>query len=81
MFTSISIYIIHVRPEKAKDPLFFADWLKAVRATSILGLLLVLVALVMLIIRMSVMKESKPPLLVAIGTTFVGGRSFIYCTY
>eukprot|EP00105_Crassostrea_gigas_P009669 XP_011424717.1 PREDICTED: uncharacterized protein LOC105326403 [Crassostrea gigas] len=48
------------------------DWLKAVRATSILGLLLVLVALVMLILRMSVMKDRKPALLAAIGTTFVG---------
>ncbi|XP_052715822.1 lens fiber membrane intrinsic protein-like [Crassostrea angulata] len=48
------------------------DWLKAVRATSILGLLLVLVALVMLILRMSVMKDKKPALLAAIGTTFVG---------
>lgn len=70
-----------MRPEKAKDHLLFADWLKAVRATSILGLLLVLVALVMLILRMSVMKDKKPALLAAIGTTFVGGKSFIYCTY
>lgn len=82
MFISISIYFLHVWDQKKQKIIcYFADWLKAVRATSILGLLLVLVALVMLILRMSVMKDRKPALLAAIGTTFVGGKSFIYCTY
>uniref|UniRef100_K1QBJ6 Uncharacterized protein n=1 Tax=Magallana gigas TaxID=29159 RepID=K1QBJ6_MAGGI len=56
------------------------NWLEAVRATSILGSLLVLAAIVMLILRMFVMQDRNPVLFAAIGTTFVGeissGRPF-----
>lgn len=48
------------------------DWLKAVRATSILGFLSLLFALVMIILKMFLMKDRKPILLAGIGTAFVG---------
>lgn len=48
--------------------------MKAVRATSILGFLLFLVALVMVILKMFVTKDKKPVLFAAIGTAFVGGK-------
>lgn len=47
-------------------------WMKAVRATSIIGFLLFLVALVMVILKMFVTKDKKPVLFAAIGTAFVG---------
>lgn len=48
--------------------------MKAVRATSILGFLLFLVALVMVILKMFVTKDKKPVFFAAIGTAFVGGK-------
>lgn len=52
----------------------FTDWMKAVRATSIIGFLLFLVALVMVILKMFVTKDKKPVLFAAIGTAFIGGK-------
>lgn len=52
----------------------FTDWMKAVRATSIIGFLLFLVAVVMVILKMFVTKDKKSVLFAAIGTAFVGGK-------
>lgn len=54
------------------DYLIVLDWMKAVRATSIIGFLLFLVALVMVILKMFVTKDKKPVLFAAIGTAFAG---------
>ncbi|XP_052690556.1 uncharacterized protein LOC128168352 [Crassostrea angulata] len=49
-----------------------SDWFKAVRATSIMGFISLLVALVMTILKMFFMKDKKPIVLAAIGTAFIG---------
>lgn len=54
-----------------------ADWQKAVRAMSILGLLLLIVAVVMTIMKLFVMKDKKPVLFAGIGTSFAGGEIYI----
>lgn len=54
--------------------LFFLDWFKAVRATSILGFISLLVGIVMILLKMFVVKDMKPVLFVAIGAAFVGGK-------
>ncbi|XP_052687233.1 uncharacterized protein LOC128166221 [Crassostrea angulata] len=48
------------------------DWLKAVRATSSLGFLTLLVALEMTILKLFFLKDMKPALFAAIGTAFMG---------
>ncbi|XP_061180367.1 uncharacterized protein LOC133188904 [Saccostrea echinata] len=48
------------------------DWLKAVRAMSILGFLVLVVPVIMVVLKLFVLKDKKPILLVAIGTAFVG---------
>ncbi|XP_062603973.1 uncharacterized protein LOC134265774 [Saccostrea cucullata] len=48
------------------------DWLKAVRAMSILGLLVLVVAAIMTVLKLFVLKDMKPILFVAIGTAFAG---------
>lgn len=53
---------------------FWTDWLKGVRATSILGCISLLGALVLTILKMFVMKDKKPILFAAVGTAFVGGK-------
>ncbi|XP_055998267.1 uncharacterized protein LOC125645735 [Ostrea edulis] len=62
--------------DKTVDYLFTngssTDWLKAVQAMSILGFLTLLVASVMTILKLFVLKDNKPVLLVAIGTSFTG---------
>lgn len=57
--------------------LSLTDWFKAVRATSIMGFISLLVALVMTILKMFFMKDKKPIVLAAIGTAFIGGKSYI----
>lgn len=49
------------------------DWLEAVQAMSILGFLVLLVAVVMTILKLFVMKDNKPVLFAGIGTSFAGG--------
>lgn len=53
---------------------FFLDWFKAVRATSILGFISLLVGIVMILLKMFVVKDMKPVLFAAIGAAFVGGK-------
>ncbi|XP_055998262.1 uncharacterized protein LOC125677535 isoform X1 [Ostrea edulis] len=48
------------------------DWLKAVRAMGILGVLTLVVAALMTVLKLFVMKDKKPILLVAIGASFAG---------
>lgn len=48
------------------------DWLKAVRATSILGFVSLLVALVVTILKLFFLKNMKPALFAVIGTAFIG---------
>uniref|UniRef100_K1PV72 Uncharacterized protein n=1 Tax=Magallana gigas TaxID=29159 RepID=K1PV72_MAGGI len=48
-------------------------WFKAVRATSILGFISLLVSIVMILLKMFVVKDMKPVLFAAIGAAFVGG--------
>lgn len=48
------------------------DWFKAVRATSILGFISLLVGIVMILLKMFVVKDMKPVLFAAIGAAFVG---------
>lgn len=48
------------------------DWFKAVRATSILGFISLLVSIVMILLKMFVVKDMKPVLFAAIGAAFVG---------
>lgn len=48
------------------------DWFNAVRATSILGFISLLVAIVVILLKMFVMKDMKPILFAAIGSAFVG---------
>lgn len=54
--------------------LFFLDWFKAVRATSILGFISLFVGIVMILLKMFVVKDMKPVLFAAIGAAFVGGK-------
>lgn len=54
------------------------DWLKAVRATSILGFVSLLVALVVTILKLFFLKNMKPALFAVIGTAFIGGKSYMY---
>uniref|UniRef100_K1Q137 Uncharacterized protein n=1 Tax=Magallana gigas TaxID=29159 RepID=K1Q137_MAGGI len=49
------------------------DWQKAVRAMSILGLLVLSVAVFMTVLKLFVMKDKKPVLFAGIGTSFAGG--------
>lgn len=53
---------------------FISDWFKAVRATSILGFISLLVGIVMILLKMFVVKDMKPVLFAAIGAAFVGGK-------
>ncbi|XP_062603493.1 uncharacterized protein LOC134265263 [Saccostrea cucullata] len=48
------------------------DWFKAVRAMSILGFLVLVVAAIMTVLKLFVLKDMKPILFVAIGTAFAG---------
>ncbi|XP_061180387.1 uncharacterized protein LOC133188929 [Saccostrea echinata] len=48
------------------------DWLKAVRAMSVLGFLVLVVAAVMAILKLFVLKDKQIILFVAIGTAFAG---------
>ncbi|XP_061188415.1 uncharacterized protein LOC133196560 [Saccostrea echinata] len=48
------------------------DWLKAVRAMSILGFLVLMVAAIMAVLKLFVLKDKQPVLFVAIGTAFAG---------
>lgn len=48
------------------------DWFKAVRATSILGFISLLVGIVMILLKMFVVKDMKPVLFAGIGAAFVG---------
>lgn len=54
---------------------FFTDWFKAVRATSILEFISLLVGIVMILLKMFVVKDMKPVLFAAIGAAFVGGKN------
>lgn len=54
-----------------------ADWKKAVRAMSILGLLVLSVAVFMTVLKLFVMKDKKPVLFAGIGTSFAGGKIYI----
>uniref|UniRef100_A0A8W8NFH9 Uncharacterized protein n=1 Tax=Magallana gigas TaxID=29159 RepID=A0A8W8NFH9_MAGGI len=49
------------------------DWQKGVRAMSILGFLVLIVAVVMTVLKLFVMKDKKPVLFAGIGTSFAGG--------
>ena len=49
-------------------------WFSAVKAMTILGLLALLVALGMTIMKMFVLKDSKVALFVGVGTAFAGGK-------
>uniref|UniRef100_K1Q895 Conodipine-M alpha chain n=1 Tax=Magallana gigas TaxID=29159 RepID=K1Q895_MAGGI len=48
------------------------DWFKAVQAMSILGFLVLIVAVVMTVLKLFVMKDNKPALFAGIGTSFAG---------
>ncbi|XP_061183080.1 peripheral myelin protein 22-like [Saccostrea echinata] len=48
------------------------DWLKAVRAMSILASLVLVVAAIMAVLKLFVLKDMKPILFVGIGTAFAG---------
>jgi hypothetical protein len=54
--------------------LLFTDWLKAAQAMAILAFLVLVVALVTTILKLFVMKDKKPLLFVAIGSSFAGGK-------
>ncbi|XP_052702574.1 uncharacterized protein LOC128179205 [Crassostrea angulata] len=56
------------------------DWFKAVQAMSILGFLVLIVAVVMTVLKLFVMKDNKPVLFAGIGTSFAGGTN-IYRTH
>lgn len=60
---------------------FFTDWFKAVRATSILGFISLLVGIVMILLKMFVVKDMKPVLFAAIGAAFVGGKKIQFIIY
>nr|XP_034324873.1 uncharacterized protein LOC105344626 [Crassostrea gigas]XP_034324879.1 uncharacterized protein LOC105344626 [Crassostrea gigas] len=49
------------------------DWMEAVQAMSILGFLVLVVAVVMTVLKLFVMKDNKPVLFAGIGTSFAGG--------
>ena len=49
-------------------------WFSAVKAMTILGLLALLVALGMTIMKIFVLKDSKVALFVAVGAAFAGGK-------
>ncbi|XP_065940506.1 epithelial membrane protein 2 [Magallana gigas] len=49
------------------------DWMGAVQAMSILGFLVLVVAVVMTVLKLFVMKDNKPVLFAGIGTSFAGG--------
>lgn len=55
--------------------LFITGWFELVRAFSILGLLLLIVAVVMTVLKLFVMKDKKPVLFAGIGTSFAGGKN------
>ncbi|XP_052702569.1 uncharacterized protein LOC128179137 [Crassostrea angulata] len=55
------------------DVAYSEGWFELVRAFSILGLLLLIVAVVMTVLKLFVMKDKKPVLFVGIGTSFAGG--------
>ncbi|XP_055998264.1 uncharacterized protein LOC125677535 isoform X3 [Ostrea edulis] len=57
---------------KCKDITPVEDWLKAVRAMGILGVLTLVVAALMTVLKLFVMKDRKPIFHVAIGTSFAG---------
>lgn len=57
--------------------IFNADWERAVRAMSILGFLVLIVAVVMTVLKLFVMKDKKPVLFAGIGTSFAGGKIYI----
>lgn len=59
--------------------LFFTDWFKAVRATSILGFISLLVGIVMILLKMFVVKDMKQVLFAGIGAAFVGGKNNNLC--
>ncbi|XP_048781320.1 uncharacterized protein LOC125683866 [Ostrea edulis] len=48
------------------------DWFKAVQALSIMGLLSLLLAVVMVVLKLFVLKDSKAVIFVAIGASFAG---------
>ena len=54
--------------------IFFTGWFSAVKAMTILGLLALLVALGMAIMKLFVLKDSKIVLLAAVGSAFAGGK-------
>jgi hypothetical protein len=54
--------------------LLCTDWLKAAQAMAILALLVLVVALVTTILKLFVMKDKKPLLFAAIGSSFAGGN-------
>lgn len=58
--------------DECADYEIITDWLKAVRATSIMGFISLLVALVMTILKLFFLKDMKPALFAAIGTAFIG---------
>lgn len=53
---------------------FFTDWLEAAQAMGILAFLALLVAVVTTILKLFVMKDKKPLLFAAIGSSFAGGN-------
>ena len=54
--------------------IFSTGWFSAVKAMTILGLLALLVALGMAIMKLFVLKDSKIVLFVAVGSAFAGGK-------
>ena len=54
--------------------IFSTGWFSAVKAMTILGLLALLVALGMAIMKLFVLKDNKIVLLAAVGSAFAGGE-------
>lgn len=56
----------------------WTDFLEPVRATAIVGFITLLFALVLIILKKFVIKDKKNILFVAIVSTFVGGKIYVY---
>lgn len=56
---------------------FFTDWLEAAQAMGSLAFLALLVAVVTTILKLFVMKDKKPLLFAAIGSSFAGGNKHV----
>ena len=76
IFLSILFFIQIDILNSEEKTIRFTDWLDAVRAMSILGLIALLISVLMTMLKLFAMKESKIAQFVAICTVFAGGKMY-----